>query len=143
MAESNINIELNDTNFVPLINQNEGASVETELFNNQIDNTLLFDHEIPALAQNTEEVQKSTTAETSLTKEISNSGSSSNEEHTVESPTTRQNYTFKCVFCDQILSAIDCPKLLECLHNSCINCLNNKLFENDGTSDKGFLPLTN
>ncbi|KAJ8966872.1 hypothetical protein NQ314_003266 [Rhamnusium bicolor] len=59
--------------------------------------------------------------------------SNSNEEHHVESPTTRESFTFKCVFCDRVLSAGDDPKLLECLHNSCSSCINSKLYEhNDG-----------
>lgn len=57
----------------------------------------------------------------------------STEEQHVESPTTRESFTFKCVFCDRVLNANDDPKLLECLHNSCSSCINSKLYEhNDG-----------
>ncbi|KAJ8937289.1 hypothetical protein NQ318_020339, partial [Aromia moschata] len=59
--------------------------------------------------------------------------SNTSEEHHVESPTTRESFTFKCVFCDRVLSAGDDPKLLECLHNSCSSCINSRLYEhNDG-----------
>ncbi|XP_056629753.1 E3 ubiquitin-protein ligase TRIM33-like [Diorhabda sublineata] len=63
--------------------------------------------------------------------------SAPSEEHhveTVESPTTRDSFTFKCIFCDRVLSAVDNPKLLECLHNSCSSCIDSKLYEhsNDG-----------
>lgn len=56
------------------------------------------------------------------------------EEHHVESPTTRESFTFKCIFCDRVLSAADNPKLLECLHNSCSSCIDSRLYEhsNDG-----------
>lgn len=59
-----------------------------------------------------------------------------NEEH-VESPTTGEAYTFKCVFCGQLLTPNDNPKLLECLHNACGNCLGHKICEiSDGEKGK-------
>lgn len=55
------------------------------------------------------------------------------EERTTESPSTGESYIFKCVFCESTLNATDDPKLLECLHNACGTCVNNKLYEqNDG-----------
>lgn len=63
---------------------------------------------------------------------FSNSNESSDEQH-VESPTTRESFTFKCIFCDRILTANDNPKLLECLHNSCSSCVDSRLYEqNEG-----------
>lgn len=59
---------------------------------------------------------------------FSNSNESSEEQH-VESPTTRESFTFKCIFCDRILTANDNPKLLECLHNSCSSCVDSRLYE--------------
>lgn len=50
------------------------------------------------------------------------------EEDNVQSP-TGENFIFKCIFCDKVLTANDDPKLLECLHNSCGNCINNKVYE--------------
>ncbi|KAG5893375.1 hypothetical protein JTB14_000139 [Gonioctena quinquepunctata] len=59
-----------------------------------------------------------------------------NEEQHVESPTTRETFTFKCVFCDRVLSAADNPKLLECLHNSCSGCIDSRLYEhNEGMQE--------
>lgn len=56
----------------------------------------------------------------------------------VESPTTGEAFTFKCVFCEQILTFSDGPKLLECLHNSCSNCISNKLYDQSiGVSARG------
>ncbi|XP_050316343.1 E3 ubiquitin-protein ligase TRIM33 [Anthonomus grandis grandis] len=61
--------------------------------------------------------------------------SNSSEEHHVESPTaTAEGFAFKCIYCDRALTAADNPKLLECLHNSCTNCINSKLFENNESS---------
>ncbi|XP_023025015.1 E3 ubiquitin-protein ligase TRIM33 isoform X2 [Leptinotarsa decemlineata] len=57
-------------------------------------------------------------------------GTTSEEQH-VESPTTRESYTFKCVFCDRVLSATDNPKLLECLHNTCSGCIDSRLYEHN------------
>lgn len=67
-------------------------------------------------------------------------GGNGNEDSNVESPTTGENYVFKCVFCDRVLSGGDVPKLLECLHNACGTCINNKLFEqNEGNAKGGCL----
>lgn len=66
-------------------------------------------------------------------KDISKSAypSISDQEQHVESPTTRDNFTFKCVFCDRVLSASDNPKLLECLHNTCSSCMDSRLYEHN------------
>ncbi|XP_044748323.1 transcription intermediary factor 1-alpha-like isoform X2 [Coccinella septempunctata] len=64
----------------------------------------------------------------------------------VESPTTGETFTFKCVFCEQILTFSDGPKLLECLHNSCSNCITSKLYDQSiGVSAKGAIecPICN
>lgn len=53
----------------------------------------------------------------------------SNEEGNVESPSTGELFIYKCVFCERNLTAADDPKLLECLHNACGSCINNKLYE--------------
>lgn len=60
-----------------------------------------------------------------------------NEDNNVESPTTGDNYVFKCVFCERVLNGSDAPKLLECLHNACGSCINNKLFEQNEGNAKG------
>lgn len=57
----------------------------------------------------------------------------------LESPTTRESFTFKCVFCDRVLTATDNPKLLECLHNSCSSCIDSRFYEqNEGTTGKSY-----
>lgn len=61
-----------------------------------------------------------------------------NEESNVESPTTGEDFVHKCVFCERVLTASDFPKLLECLHNCCGSCINNKLYEqNESNVNKG------
>lgn len=61
----------------------------------------------------------------------------------VESPTTGEVFTFKCVFCEQILTFSDGPKLLECLHNSCSNCISSKLYDQSiGVSARGAIECT-
>lgn len=71
-------------------------------------------------------------------KDNSSVGGNGNEESSdVESPTTGENYVFKCVFCERVLSGADTPKLLKCLHNSCGSCINNKLFEQNEGNAKG------
>ncbi|KAF5308881.1 hypothetical protein FQR65_LT00581 [Abscondita terminalis] len=52
-----------------------------------------------------------------------------NEEGNVESPTTGELFIYKCVFCERNLTAVDEPRLLECLHNACSSCINNKIYE--------------
>lgn len=39
----------------------------------------------------------------------------------------------KCVFCSQVLTANDCPKLLECLHIACGQCVTTKFADVDRT----------
>ncbi|XP_017783188.1 PREDICTED: transcription intermediary factor 1-alpha isoform X2 [Nicrophorus vespilloides] len=64
----------------------------------------------------------------------------------IESPTTaeKESFHFKCIFCEQLLSAKDDPKILECLHNACGNCVKQKLYEGSvdaqtsSTHHKGF-----
>lgn len=71
-----------------------------------------------------------------ISKEVFSNTNESNDEH-VESPTTRESFTFKCIFCDRVLSATDNPKLLECLHNSCSSCIDSRLYEqNEGMEGK-------
>lgn len=57
-----------------------------------------------------------------------------NEVVDVESPTTGDSFIFKCSFCDRILTASDDPKLLECLHNACESCVNNKIYDQTVTN---------
>lgn len=64
-------------------------------------------------------------------------GDNGSDENNVESPTTGENYVFRCVFCERVLSAAEAPKLLECLHNTCGSCINNKLFEQNEGNEKG------
>lgn len=64
-----------------------------------------------------------------ISKEVFSNSNESNDEQHVESPTTRESFTFKCIFCDRVLSANDNPKLLECLHNSCSSCIDSRLYE--------------
>lgn len=64
-------------------------------------------------------------------------GGNGNEDSNVESPTTGDSYVFKCVFCERVLNGGDAPKLLECLHNACGSCINNKLFEQNEGNVKG------
>ncbi|CAH1978376.1 unnamed protein product [Acanthoscelides obtectus] len=78
---------------------------------------------------------------TDTQKELTNESTFSNDEHHVESPTTRESFTFKCVFCDKVLGAADNPKLLECLHNVCGGCINSRLYEHGDDSHQVECPL--
>lgn len=72
-----------------------------------------------------------------ISKEVFPNTNEPSEEQHVESPTTRESFTFKCIFCDRILTAADNPKLLECLHNSCSSCIDSRLYEqNEGLGGK-------
>lgn len=72
-----------------------------------------------------------------IQKEVFSNANESNDEQHVESPTTRETFTFRCIFCDRILTANDNPKLLECLHNSCSSCIDSRLYEqNEGMGGK-------
>lgn len=42
---------------------------------------------------------------------------------------TEEGYIFKCVFCEITLTSKDRPKILECLHNACGACIDQKLLE--------------
>lgn len=64
-----------------------------------------------------------------ISKEVYSNTNESSEEQHVESPTTRESFTFKCIFCDRVLNANDNPKLLECLHNSCSSCIDSRIYE--------------
>lgn len=65
------------------------------------------------------------------------------EERTSESPTTGDNInpwcSTKCVYCQQILSGCDDPRLLECLHSACGACIKSKISETnqEGTDNLG------
>lgn len=50
-------------------------------------------------------------------------------------PATDDAQYNKCIFCNQTLDKKDEPKLLECLHVSCANCIASKLDENE-TGDR-------
>lgn len=69
--------------------------------------------------------------ETSTIAEESTDGE--NPDRTTESPTTGDNNNslsgMKCVYCNQILTATDEPKLLECLHSACGACIKSKINE--------------
>lgn len=41
----------------------------------------------------------------------------------------------KCIFCDTVLSSSEEPKLLECLHAACSNCVTAKLNEQPADAD--------
>lgn len=67
-----------------------------------------------------------------------------NDETNVESPTTGESFVHKCVFCERVLTASDLPKLLECLHNACGSCINNKLYEqSESHMNKGMINNNN
>lgn len=69
--------------------------------------------------------------ETSTITEESTDGE--NPDRTTESPTTGDNNNslsgMKCVYCNQMLTATDEPKLLECLHSACGACIKSKINE--------------
>ena len=118
MAESNI--YYNDSNYM-----NHQSSSEKEVIDS-VENLnehseMICDDSLTAAAP---EESKSEAKEVSDANE---------EQEHVESPTTGEAYTFKCVFCEQLLSANDDPKLLECLHNACGNCIGNKIYEHQET----------
>lgn len=119
MAESNIYYD--ESNYM-----NHQSSTEKEVIdsvqnlNDQDQSEMICDDSLtPAAEESKDEVKEGETT----------------EEH-VESPSTGEAYTFKCVFCEQVLSASDEPKLLECLHNACGNCIGNKLYENQETESE-------
>lgn len=63
-------------------------------------------------------------------------------ERTSESPTTGDNNAWcntKCVFCNNLVSGSDDPKLLECLHSACGSCVKTKMTETnqEGTDTYG------
>ncbi|KAJ3631351.1 hypothetical protein MTP99_012481 [Tenebrio molitor] len=116
MAESNI--YYNDSNYTNHQSSSEKDVIDLVENLNEHSDMICDDSLTPAAPEESK----------SEAKEVSDS----NEEH-VESPTTGEAYTFKCVFCEQLLTANDDPKLLECLHNACGNCVGNKLYENQET----------
>lgn len=76
------------------------------------------------------------------TEDERNTGNSSNpsaldgSEEMTPSPTTGDEQrlnpwlTVKCIFCNTLLTASEEPKLLECLHAACGNCITAKISEN-------------
>jgi len=61
-----------------------------------------------------------------------------------EPPATNSWSSVKCVFCEQVMTTADAPKLLECLHAACSNCISAKLNEpNHESADVGeFTPVS-
>lgn len=73
----------------------------------------------------------------------SNNSNGEGSEEISPSPTTGDQQpanpwaNVKCVFCQVILTASEDPKLLECLHAACSNCVSTKLNEQTGHTDDG------
>lgn len=138
MAEGQIS--LNDQTFIPLVDiQNdiqENATTDMKLMtppeNVSLSNEISI---IEDMVSNTETVQQTKANET--VEKSTGSSTNATEDRTTESPSTGENYIYKCVFCDQVLTATDDPKLLECLHNACGSCTNNKLYEQNDNQNKG------
>ncbi|XP_018326695.1 E3 ubiquitin-protein ligase TRIM33 [Agrilus planipennis] len=82
-----------------------------------------------------EEVLNSTKEDSN--QDQSNNLTNSSEEENVESGTSGDSFVYKCVFCERILTASDEPKLLECLHNVCGSCVNNKICEQSESNIHG------
>lgn len=136
MAEGQIS--LNDQTFIPLVEIQgdvQENTAEMKLLNTQENLNLSNDISIiEEMITNTETVQESKSNETV---EKGTANPITIEDRTTESPSTGENYIYRCVFCDQILTANDEPKLLECLHNACGSCTNNKLYEQNENQNKG------
>ncbi|KAL1506345.1 hypothetical protein ABEB36_005728 [Hypothenemus hampei] len=149
----------NDSNIFPDINAGLAptqSDLRVNIFNSESDNLQIIDSLLnneststvatPDLTDNSNEAPTN-----SLTSNIQeqkdsekeNCISNLNDEH-VESPsaTATEGFTFKCVYCDRSLGPIDNPKLLECLHNACTNCINGKLFENNESSGSAASQIT-
>lgn len=137
MAEGQIN--LNDQVFIPLVdipNDIAENTADMKLINTQ--ENLNLSNEISIIEDmitNTEATTQETKSNDTVEK--STGTASVSEERTTESPSTGENYIYKCVFCDQVLTSSDDPKLLECLHNACGSCTNNKLYEQNDNQNKG------
>lgn len=119
MAESNI--YYNESNYINHENPSSEKEVIDSVENLNESNEMIC-----------EEVIENTATEPSKD-EVKDSNDSTDER--VESPTTGEPYSFKCVFCDQVLSASDDPKLLECLHNACGSCIGQKIYEVSDTPE--------
>lgn len=50
-----------------------------------------------------------------------------------ETATDGEQVPTKCIWCDEVLTASDSPKLLECLHVACGSCVTTKFSEIDRT----------
>nr|XP_022912734.1 transcription intermediary factor 1-alpha isoform X2 [Onthophagus taurus] len=115
MAEGQVSV--NDASFIELADiESENKSVDdmnTHNLGDIIMSELIQEHEGSESIKNGDTCEKSTL--------------NSNQERTVESPSTGDNFLHKCVFCERVLSANDDPKLLECLHDSCGSCVHGKL----------------
>ncbi|KAI4463544.1 transcription intermediary factor [Holotrichia oblita] len=138
MAEGQIS--LNDQTFIPLVDIQhdiqENTATDIKLMNTQENVSLSNEVSIiEDMVSNTETVQETKANET--VEKSTGSSTNTAEDRTTESPSTGENYIYKCVFCDQVLSATDDPKLLECLHNACGSCTNNKLYEQNDNQNKG------
>lgn len=143
---------LNDPNIMTDLNHTDSSLVDN-IFSSDTENLQMIDSFLTNVSIDTEPTDlgesltdtladlQSHEQESSL-KEAEKDNCNSSEVQHVESPTaTAEGFAFKCVYCDHVLSASDNPKLLECLHNACMNCINGKLFENNESSGSaGKLP---
>ncbi|ENN72418.1 hypothetical protein HUJ04_009043 [Dendroctonus ponderosae] len=136
---------LSDPNIMTDLNQTDPSLVDN-MFSPDTDNLQMIDSFLTNVSLGTEPTDlgesltdtladlQSHEQESSL-KEADKDNCNSSEVQHVESPTaTAEGFAFKCIYCDHILTASDNPKLLECLHNACTNCINAKLFENNESS---------
>lgn len=145
MADSKV--FLNDPNLMTDLNPSE-QSLGENVFTTDTDNLQMIDNFLNNASVNSEpstdtlgdqlnDSLADPLGDMQPQKEIEkeNCNSNSNDEQHVESPTaTGEGFAFKCIYCDRTLAPTDNPKLLECLHNSCTNCINGKLFENNESS---------
>lgn len=132
MAEQDL--MLSDVPFFP------AQEVTNTLENSNSSDNVLNSTQNVGLSQETVTLDEFTGALRVTTKvESKDTNSNSNEESNVESPTTGESYVYKCVFCERTLTAADNPKLLECLHNTCGSCINNKLFEQNEGQGKNYI----
>lgn len=155
-----MSIDLNDPSFLPIVTTEENASdnnifdttdesvnqdvpmdTMNEMVSEQIEggeNVTDQNTSDEVAEEQVKEVQPPSRPASKGDESVSeNIPEASTQERQSESPTTREGYVFKCIFCESVLTAQDGPKLLECLHNACSNCVNNKLYEqNDGSGLK-------
>lgn len=99
-------------------------------------------------SKNEESTECNPVSSVELTEESNKMESTSNDEpieensadRTAESPTTGDNNLWsstKCVYCKQVLTGNDEPKLLECLHSACGACVKSKMNEIMNLIDSG------